>query len=133
MVVDEIPVPAQPIHCGDHASETRPARTGRECLEVARGEHRGIEARDRTDPDALAIEPGARTALRPGELAVRRGGRHAEHQPVAPQQRDLGGEERRLTHERLGAIDGIDEPDAFRIHGVSAGLLTEEPVGREVP
>jgi hypothetical protein len=44
---------------------------------------------------------------------------------------DLRGKHGVLAHERLGAVDGIDQPKIFRIETPRDSFLTEKSIGRE--
>ena len=52
---------------------------------------------------------------------------------AAAHQRDLRGKERAFAHEGLGAIDRVDQPDAFGIHVRLAGLFAIKPIRGKAP
>ena len=73
-----------------------------------------------------AVQIRAAASLGMGELAVDRGAGYAEHDLAAAHERDLRREERILAHERLGAVDGIDQPYALRRQIARIGLLADK-------
>ncbi len=81
--------------------------------------------------DALAVQICTVAALGPGKFGIGRRTGDTQHQLPATQQRDLGRKERALAHERLGAIDRIDQPHTLGVRIVPAGLLAIEAIAGE--
>ena len=116
MIVQEIAVAADAIRPRPRAA--RSAATDRpagERLQIPGRERRRVERGDLAHATAGSpLRNAPRAALGICELAVDRRARHAEHDLAAAHERDLRGEHRVLAHERLGAVDRIDQPHALR-------------------
>ena len=78
--------------------------------------------------DPPLIEECTGPALGIGEFAVDGRPRYAQHDLTGAHQGDLGREEGIFAHERLGAVDGIDQPQILRVRIAGAGLLAVESV-----
>src|ERR1700730_17848047 len=116
MIVHEVAVAADAADAADEPAEAAPARRARQGLQIS-GRHDGAgEMSDGTHPHGTLVEPGPRSLLGPRELPVHRCARDTQYQFPGTPQRNLRGKERALAHERLGAVDGIDQPDVLRLH-----------------
>jgi hypothetical protein len=126
--VKKVAIAADSRQPADHPPDRRPARSGRQRLQVAGGERRRFEVVDAAHGDGRVVEPGADADLTIGQLAVcgRRG--HAHDQPAPVHECDLRREHRVLADEGLGAVDGVHDPHVVGVHCGPARFLAVETV-----
>src|SRR6185312_15672469 len=128
MVMHEVAVAADAAHAADEGAEPVPLRGAGHRLQVASRDDRCRYVLYRAHPDSLIIQKGTGALLGPSKLAVSGSAGDAQHQTGATHQCDLGGEERTVADEGLGAVDGIHQPDALGICRVPAGFLAIKAV-----
>ena len=131
VVVQEVAVATDAAKLRDDPAVAAPGLAQRQRLEVARRQRSLRQVGNAAHCERPAVEAGATAAFGPGQLAVDRRARDAEHQLAALQQRDLRREHGVLAHERLGAVNRVDQPDELGIERARAGLLAMEAVMRE--
>ena len=118
VVVQEIAIAANALSARDQLAETRSARTAREGSQNARGDRAAVADRDVAHPDRLLAEPRATPiSSRDRQLAVHRRRRDADDQPAAMHESEDRVEKNGyfLAHERLRAVDRIDQPEVLRV------------------
>src|SRR2546430_17628985 len=97
VVMNEVAIAADTADAADERPEPAPLRRASQTFKVAGGDNGTRQLRNAAHPDRALVQVGAAPLLGPGQLAIGRRARDAEHQPPGTPQRDLRGKEDRKS------------------------------------
>ena len=129
--MQEVAVASNTIDAHHQLAVAAPLVTGGQRPEIAGRQRRRFQLSDLADGQCAAIQVSPAPPLGECQLAVDRRAGHAQHELPAAQQRDLRRKHRILARERLGTVDGVDQPQVLGVDVARGRFLAEEPVVRK--